>query len=330
MEDWSISLGNTLLASIVCLIWYVVGLWEEKDVKVSEEATSLTSAEKKVRSVDKEENFNNGSSGHLFAEGGEGHLYMLPEEGRHQLIAEQSKRRQEEIQQSTMQLQEEKAPIQTQKEKKKTMTKSLEVKQQEGLIAEQSKRRQEEIQSTMQLQEEKAPIQNQKEEKEIMTKSLDGLKQQGPTTFQWPQNASLVESARPTTSTVLSSALEDKLKDLGIFRTGGADGSNCQKVDGAARRCGLELTKKQVRVSFDTFMAKSRPGLESDEEVKEMSPKPKRKGNNKRNNHVKEKKAVEQKKERKESGRMIRTGGWSNPAWKMVQPQPSPVLVRAF
>merc|ERR1712192_305091 len=275
MEDWSISLGNTLLASIVCLIWYVVGLWEEKDVKVSSEveaARTLTSAEKKVRSVDKEENFNNGSQGHLFAEGGEGHLYMLPEEGRHLLIAEQNKRRQEEINQSTMQLQEEKAPIQTQKEEKKTMTKSLEV-----------------------------------------------AKQEGPTTFQWSQNASLLDSARPTTSTVLSSALEDKLKDLGIFKAGRADGSNCQKVDGAARRCGLELTKKQVRVSFDTFMAKSRPGLESDEEVKEMSPKPKRKGNNKRNNNVKEKK------ERKESRTMIRTGGWSNPAWKMVQPQPSPV-----
>merc|ERR1712172_410243 len=283
MEDWSISLGNTLLASIDCLIWYVVGLWEEKDVKVGEEATSLTSAEKKVRSVDREENFNNGSSGHLSAEGGEGHLYMLPEEGRHLLLAEQSKRRQEEVQ-STMQLQEEKAPIQTQKEEKKTTTKSLEV-----------------------------------------------AKQEGPTTFQWPQNASLLESARPTTSTVLSSAPEDKLKDLGIFRAGRADGSNCQKVDGAARRCGLELTKKQVRVSFDTFMAKSRPGLESDEEVKEMSPKPKRKGKNKKNNHVKEKKAVEPAtKERKESKTMIRTGGWSNPAWKMVQPQPSPVLVRAF
>jgi len=290
MEDWSISLGNTLLASIVCLLWYVFGLWEEKDIKVSEEATSLTSAEKKVRSVDKEENFNNGSHDHLCctsrAEGGEGHLYMLPEEGRHLLLAEQSKRKQEEIQ------------------------------------------------STMQLQEEKAPIQTQKEEKKTTTKSLDAGKQEGPTTFQWPQNAALLESTRPTTSTVLSSALEDKLKDLGIFRTGGDDGLNCQKVDGAARRCGLELTKKQVRVSFDTFMAKSRPGLESDEEVKE-SPKPKRKGN-KKNNHVKEKKAVEpatsryEKKERKENRTMIRTGGWSNPAWKMVQPQPSPALVRAF
>jgi len=285
MEDWSVSLGNTLLASIVCLLWYVFGLWEEKD-KVSEEA-SLTSAAKKVRSVDKEENFNNGSTGHLCTSrtGGEGgHLYMLPEEGRH-------------------------------------------------LLVEQAKQRQEEIQSTMQLKEEKAPIAPE-EKKTTTTKSLD-VRNQGPTTFQWPQNANVLESARPTTSTVLSSALEDKLKDLGIFRTGGAaEGSNCQ-VEGAARRCGLELTKKQVRVSFDTFMAKSRPGLESDEEVKETSPKPKRKQGNKKNHNVKEKKTVEpvsryEKKERKEKGTMIRTGGWSNPAWKMVQPQPSPALVRAF
>ena len=132
MEDnWSISLGNTLLASIVCLLWYVFGLWEDK---VSEKEVSLTSAGKKVRgvAVDKEENFNNGS-GHLCTSrpgGQEGHLYMLSEEGRH-LLVEQVKQRQEEIQ-STMQLQEEKAPIQTQKEEKKTTTKSLDAGKQEG------------------------------------------------------------------------------------------------------------------------------------------------------------------------------------------------------
>merc|ERR1711997_1105862 len=280
MEDnWSISLGNTLLASIVCLLWYVFGLWEDK---VSEKEVSLTSAGKKVRgvAVDKEENFNNGS-GHLCTSrpgGQEGHLYMLSEEGRH-------------------------------------------------LLVEQVKQRQEEIQSTMQLKEEKAPI----AQEERKTNSLEVIKSSS-TTFQWPQNAAVLESARPSNS--ISSALEDKLKDLGIFRAGGEELSNSEQVEGAARRCGLELTKKQVRVSFDTFMAKSRPGLESDEEVKE-SPKPKKKGN-KKNDHVKEKKAVEpatsryENKERKESRTMIRTGGWSNPAWKMVQPQPSPALVRAF
>merc|ERR1711902_234727 len=104
-----------------------------------------------------------------------------------------------------------------------------------------------------QLKEEKAPTAPE-EKKTTTTKSLD-VRNQGPTTFQWPQNAAVLESAGPTGSTVLSSALEDKLKDLGIFRTGGAEESNSQ-VEGAARRCGLELTKKQVRVSFDTFMAK--------------------------------------------------------------------------
>ena len=282
MEDnWSISLGNTLLASIVCLLWYVFGLWEDK---VSEKEVSLTSAGKKVRgvAVDKEENFNNGS-GHLCTSrpgGQEGHLYMLSEEGRH-------------------------------------------------LLVEQVKQRQEEIQSTMQLKEEKAPI----AQEERKTNSLEVTKSSS-TMFQWPQNAAVLESARPSNS--ISSALEDKLKDLGIFRAGGEELSNSEQVEGEARRCGLELTKKQVRVSFDTFMAKSRPGLESDEEVKETSPKPKRKqGNNKKNHNVKEKKTVEpvsryEKKERKEKGTMIRTGGWSNPAWKMVQPQPSPALVRAF
>merc|ERR1719327_1785091 len=159
------------------------------------------------------------------------------------------------------------------------------------------------------------------------------------TVFQWPQNAAVLESGRPTTSNSLSSDLEDKLKDLGIFRAGGDDGGISQ-VEGAARRRGLELTKKQVRVSFDTFMAKSRPGLESDEEMKESSPKPKKRQNNNNNNNKKMTEPVlwHDKKEGKEKKTTrprstennkgpIRTGGWSNPAWKIVQPQPSPALV---
>merc|ERR1712038_2094060 len=195
------------------------------------------------------------------------------------------------------------------------------------LIIGQIKLRQE--QSAMQLKEEKTSIEKEPKKK----KTTSDVRKQTISVFQWPQNAAVLESALPTTSNSLSSDLEVKLKDLGIFRAGG-DVDGIGQVEGAARRCGLELTKKQVRVSFDTFMAKSRPGLESDEEVKE-SPKPKRKQGNKKNNNVKEKKTVEpvsryEKKEKKEKGTMIRTGGWSNPAWKIVQPQPSPALVRAF
>merc|ERR1712122_266116 len=185
-QQWSITLGNTLLASIVCLLWYVFGLWEDKD-KVGEESGTLTSAiEKKVTRGEKEE---------------EQRLYMLPEQGR-LLIIDQIKLRQEE---SAMQLKEEKTSIEEGPKKKKTTT---------------------------------------------------DVRKQTRTVFQWPQNAAVLESGRPTTSNSLSSDLEDKLKDLGIFRAGGDD-DGIGQVEGAARRCGLELTKKQVRVSFDTFMAKS-------------------------------------------------------------------------
>merc|ERR1712061_950078 len=223
-QQWSITLGNTLLASIVCLLWYVFGLWEDKD-KVVEESSTLTSAieKKKVTRVDKEEvRCTNGSTpGHLSSrperEEVEQRLYMLPEQGR-QLIIDQIKLRQEE---SAMQLKEEKTSVEEEPKKKKTTS---------------------------------------------------NVRKQTISVFQWPQNAAVLESALPNTSNGLSNDLEDKLKDLGIFRAGGED-DGISQVEGAARRCGVELTKKQVRLSFDTFMAKSRPGLESDEEVKESSPK---------------------------------------------------------
>merc|ERR1712012_1002522 len=141
------------------------------------------------------------------------------------------------------------------------------------LIIDQIKLRQEE--SAMQLKEEKTSVEEEAKKK----KTTSDVRKQTMTVFQWPQNAAVLETTLPTTSSGLSSNLEDKLKDLGIFRAGGDD-DGIGQVEGAARRCGVELTKRQVRLSFDTFMAKSRPGLESDEEVKESSPKPKKRQNN--------------------------------------------------
>merc|ERR1712004_265414 len=184
MEDqqWSVTLGNTLLASIVCLLWYVFGLWEDKD-KVGEESSTLTSAieKKKVTRVDKEEvACTNGSTpGHLSSrpeeKEEEQRLYMLPEQGR-QLIIDQIKLRQEE---SAMQLKEE-TSIEEELKKKKTAS---------------------------------------------------DVRQQTISVFQWPQNAAVLESTLPTTSSGLSSDLEGKLKALGIFREGGDDGIS--QVEGA-------------------------------------------------------------------------------------------------
>merc|ERR1712211_119293 len=214
MEDqqWSVTLGNTLLASIVCLLWYVFGLWEDKDKVGEEESSRLTSAvEKNVTRVDKEEvTCTNGSTpGHLSSrpeeKEEEQRLYMLPEQGR-QLIIDQIKLRQED--------------------------------------------------SAMHLKEEKTSV----EEETKRRKTTSDVRKQTTTVFQWPQNAAVLESGRPNTSNGLSSDLEDKLKDLGIFRAGGDD-DGISQVEGAARRCGMELTKKQVRVLLRHVHGEEQAGL---------------------------------------------------------------------
>merc|ERR1712013_64824 len=205
-QQWSITLGNTLLASIVCLLWYVFGLWEDKD-KVGEESGTLTSAiEKKVTRVDKEEvACTNGSTpGHLSSrpeeKEEEQRLYMLPEQGR-LLIIDQIKLRQEE---SAMQLKEEKTSIEEGPKKKKTTT---------------------------------------------------DVRKQTRTVFQWPQNAAVLESGLPTTSNSLSSDLEDKLKDLGIFRAGGDD-------DGISQVEGAEGANNQTKEHGEQQGADPNGGLE--------------------------------------------------------------------
>merc|ERR1711963_390245 len=128
------------------------------------------------------------------------------------------------------------------------------------------------------------------------------------TVFHWPQKATVLESTLPTTLNGLSSDLEDKLKDLGIFRAGGDDDGS--QVEGAARRCGVELIKRQDN-NNNNNKKMTEPVLWHD----------KKEG--------KEKKTTRPRSTENNKG-PIRTGGWSNPAWKIVQPQPNPALVRAF
>ena len=257
MEEWTATLGNTLLASIVCLAWYILAFWDEaKD----EQATGVKN-EVKIAEEEEEEV----STGVV----GGGHLYMS---GASSLLLHH---------QSTMQLPHER------------------------------------------LQEES----KEREEPKKEQPKVESLEHGG--TFQWPQRAGLLEAMRTSSSPAISGQLEDKLKDLGIYRAGEEEVLE-EEVEGAARRCGLGLTRKQVRVSFDTFMAKARPGLSSgDEEVKE-SPKPK-KNKNKKNANINAKKE-EPKSWHEDRENMSMRTGWSNPAWKsaIIKPESEGSLVRAF
>ena len=84
-------------------------------------------------------------------------------------------------------------------------------------------------------------------------------------TFQWPQQAPVLEEVRSRKegTTELSPGLRNKLEELGILKEGSREG---QEVEGRARSSGGQLPRRSIRISFDTFQAKARPGLENSSE----------------------------------------------------------------
>lgn len=82
-------------------------------------------------------------------------------------------------------------------------------------------------------------------------------------TFIWPVKAALVENATSSTKNI-STELKSKLESMGIFRDSRNEENSESKIESAARESGKVLTRKQVRFTFDTFLAKSRPGLETE------------------------------------------------------------------
>merc|ERR1712121_127933 len=138
--------------------------------------------------------------------------------------------------------------------------------------------------------------------------------------FQWPRQSELVEQARRACSPI-HRELEETLKECGILRMRTEEENEVERVEEGrvedkARMSGALLDRKQVRVCFDTFLAKSRPGLGSGDEETKESPKPKRN----KNKNKKVKKESELTKLRNwhqdKENKTIRTSGWNNPAWK--------------
>ena len=70
--------------------------------------------------------------------------------------------------------------------------------------------------------------------------------------------------ARREGTTELSPELRLRLQEAGILRKAGTGEEVVTRcLETAARMRGQNLPKRSVRISFDTFQAKSRPGLET-------------------------------------------------------------------
>merc|ERR1711962_192849 len=85
--------------------------------------------------------------------------------------------------------------------------------------------------------------------------------------FQWPQQSGVMDQVmtRREGNTELSPALRQKLQEAGILRKTRALGEMKKPGDleNAASEKGKMLARGNIRISFDTFQAKSRPGLET-------------------------------------------------------------------
>ena len=307
MEEWILPLATTLLATIACFVFYF-GVFQEVRKTSREDAAGADDNKNKVK-VDKESVDAEATDVKI---SGERHLYMEADTRTRDLILLY---RQQLQSQSSMQLCPER-----QEERMKTVpgssTATTDSKTTTGSAI--SK-----ITTASSLSKNTIGSAISK------TTSEDAISMPAPgTIFTWPRQSVLLDNL-PTNS-FLDSELEAKLKDCGILRKVETEQEEQGSIEGAARACGWSLTKKQIRLTFDTFMAQSRPGLESDEEVKQ-SPKPKK---NKNKNNTKNKKEYKNWHDDKEN-KTIKTSGWDNPAWKtacsrLIKPDSGASLVRAF
>ena len=105
--------------------------------------------------------------------------------------------------------------------------------------------------------------------------------------FQWPAQAPLLQSLQSGQQGGLTPNTLDRLRELGICRKREEEEQEAmENLQGAgkvlsqtsfilsssvdiARKTGLSMRRRSIRISFDTFMSKSRPGLEVGEDEKE-------------------------------------------------------------
>merc|ERR1711892_1427844 len=103
--------------------------------------------------------------------------------------------------------------------------------------------------------------------------------------FQWPRHADTVEhlrSLRDQSRAEISQDVLDRLQSMGIRRDSPNQSVSTVPLTDSARLSGISLGRR-VRISWDTFLAKSRPGLGMDAD----SPKQRKPTNKKKKKSVK-------------------------------------------
>ena len=135
------------------------------------------------------------------------------------------------------------------------------------------------------------------------------------TTFLWPKHASHLHHCRDPS---IDDALKNTLEECGILKEGALEEKKWEGLEVAAMKSGKVVGKREIFITFDTFLARSRPGLGEKEGADSTN---KKKKNKKKKNKKKKKAAAAEESEPKKwaeenkENLSLKTLGWSNPAW---------------
>ena len=149
-------------------------------------------------------------------------------------------------------------------------------------------------------------------------------------TFLWPKHAfQLSDRQHPS----LDDALKNTLEECGILRKGALERKDRVEpaLEVAAMKSGKGVGKREIFITFDTFLARSRPGLGEKEGADSTNKKKKNKKNKKKKATAAEESEAKNWKEEKKENSSPKTSGWSNPAWapkSMEGSKKAPALVQ--
>jgi len=137
-------------------------------------------------------------------------------------------------------------------------------------------------------------------------------------TFLWPKHAArLIHRQYPT----LDDALKNTLEECGILKKDALEEKDRgERLEVAAMKSGRLVGKREIFITFDTFLARSRPGLGEKEGADSTNKKKKNKKKKKKKKAAAAAAAAEESEPKKwteenKENLSLKTLGWSNPAW---------------
>ena len=105
---------------------------------------------------------------------------------------------------------------------------------------------------------------NMKDAPKQIAKTTEDPNKPTEDTFKWPKNETTIEklrAAQDQSKLAISIEVLDRIQSMGLLRDSSVQTGQTVRLSDCARQSGQLLSKKQVRMEWDQFLAKDRHGL---------------------------------------------------------------------